>query len=78
LATATAETNTSDAATTVLEFIERTECNTVPRSAERVTERNSAAVHVDLRLIEAQVIDGRQANGGESFINFNDVKVAWA
>src|SRR5579859_5887745 len=44
------------------------------RGAQRVAERDGAAIDIDLRLVELQIADTGQRLGGEGFIEFDHVE----
>src|SRR2546421_3482819 len=46
-----------------------------PRHADRVTERDRAAVDVDDVVVDAQVAHGRESHGGERLVDLEQVDV---
>src|SRR6516225_7190299 len=46
-----------------------------PRGADRMAERNPAAIRINLRRVEPELVRDRAGLRGEGFIRYNDIHV---
>src|SRR6476661_5716536 len=71
LATAAAQSGRTDATTATLELEREVEHDPCAGHADRVTERDRPAVHVDLRLVEAEGPRRVDADGRERLVELH-------
>src|SRR5829696_4424151 len=73
LAAADAGRGEAVAAAAPLQFVERRQHEARPRGAERVAERDGAAVDVGLRAVEPQLLLDGEVLAGESLVDLDEV-----
>lgn len=61
--------------TTALHFMQERDQNATARRANRMTEGDRAAIHIDAFAVPAQFVADGQRLDGKSFVSFNQIKV---
>src|SRR5689334_9372590 len=75
-ATADAKARHAALAAGLLQRVDKRDENAGAAGADRVTERGRAAVHVDLAVVDAEVLHREHRDAGERLVHFPQVDVS--